>query len=261
MAEQTRTGLLQAFRCCKLTLANGIVSSDRKDITPLVAHAHDGTDDQKQQAARTLWGLAQGSDDKVAIANAGGIVPLVALARDGTNEQKTNAAGALASLAVNDDNKVAIANAGGIAPLLALAREGTRDQKTSAAVALANLAHNAESRLVIEQQASGMITPLVALSRGGTASQKTFATHSLEQLACDADNQAAIARANGRYASIKLAEMSGMNALSAFLASPREARPVASQLPGIKDSFRARLLHLPCVVRPPVAKDLRVGYG
>ena len=107
-------------------------------ITPLVALARDGTDEQKGLAAHALGNLALGvpwgsshsarrsANDQVAIVRAGGIIPLVAFARDGTDEQKGLAACALGNLASDsDDNQVAIAQAGGIMPLVALAHEGT----------------------------------------------------------------------------------------------------------------------------------------
>ena len=61
-----------------------------------------GTDEQKQQAAGALRSHAVNADNKVAIADAGGIKLLVELARSGTAEQKEQAAGALRNLADPD---------------------------------------------------------------------------------------------------------------------------------------------------------------
>ena len=72
----------------------------------------DGTDAQKEKAARALANLALTDDNQVAIAQAGGIAPLVALARGGTHEQKEAAAAALSILAHNKDNMAVIAQAG-----------------------------------------------------------------------------------------------------------------------------------------------------
>jgi len=101
-----------------------------------------GSPAAREDAAKALRSLACNDDNKVAIAEAGGIAPLVALARDGTDGQKEAAAAALRRLAFNADNKVAIAAAGGIAPLVALARGGTDGQKKQAADALWRLSNN-----------------------------------------------------------------------------------------------------------------------
>jgi hypothetical protein len=123
-----------------------VLAKDGTDITELVALVRDGTDEQKQYAAGALNSLACNYDDdnKIPIAQAGGIPPLVALVRDGNDAQKQYAAAALGSLAVNADNKIAIAKAGGIPPLVALVRDGNADGKAegvNAADALCTLAN------------------------------------------------------------------------------------------------------------------------
>ena len=111
-------------------------------IPPLVSLARDGTEGQREQAARALGALAHNDNNAVSIAHAGGIPPLVSLARGGTERQREDAAYALCNLAVNDNNKVSIAQAGGIPPLVSLARDGTEGQREEAAAALRNLADN-----------------------------------------------------------------------------------------------------------------------
>ena len=92
------------------------------------------------------------ADNKVAIAEAGGIPQLVALLRDGTDAQKASAAVALCQLAVIDDNRIPIAKAGGIPLLVALVREGTDKQKEHAALALSALAYQcADNQIAIAQ--------------------------------------------------------------------------------------------------------------
>ena len=119
------------------------------DITELVAMVRNENDEEEQTAARALWNLAANADNKIAIAQAGGIPPLVALVRDGTAAQKANAARALAKLALNAENKTAISEAGGIPPLVALVRDGNDEQKRIAAGALGNLAHSAANKIAI----------------------------------------------------------------------------------------------------------------
>ena len=150
--------ILLVLGCCARVLAEDSSSNDEGTaplvalLTPIVALARDGTEDEKVQAARKLAILARDDDDQVAIAEAGGIAPLAALAR-GTDEQETFAAAALAHLALSADNQVAITQAGGVTPLVALllvalARDGADEQKTRAAGALASLSYdNADNQV------------------------------------------------------------------------------------------------------------------
>ena len=80
-------------------------------IKPLVALVRDGDDEQKEVAAGALENLADCADNKIPIAQAGGIPPLVALVRDGNDAQKRIAASALQNLAANADNHILIAQA------------------------------------------------------------------------------------------------------------------------------------------------------
>jgi len=157
---ETRDGalILLVLGCCARVYAEGLNDEGTAPLvallTPIVALARDGTDDEKTQAARKLSILARDDDNHVAIAAAGGIAPLAALAR-GTDEQETFAAAALAHLALSADNQVAITQAGGITPLVAillvaLARDGAAEQKTKAAAALASLSFdNADNRVAL----------------------------------------------------------------------------------------------------------------
>ena len=102
-------------------------------------------------AAAVLALLSFDNDDnKVTIAQAGGIPPLVALTRSSTDLEKLAGAEALMHLASgNNDNRVAIAQAGGIAPLVALALGGSGEHKRCARGALEELARNADNKVAI----------------------------------------------------------------------------------------------------------------
>jgi hypothetical protein len=117
----------------------------------LVKLAVSGTEPQKANAAAALANLAYLPENKIAIADAGGIPPLVALATSGTDHQKVNAAGALKNLADNNDpNRLAIAKAGGVAALVWLTRAGTEKQRLYASRALRNLAANSTVKAQID---------------------------------------------------------------------------------------------------------------
>jgi hypothetical protein len=167
MAERRGGALiLVVLGCCARVYAERSSPNDEGTaplvalLTPIVALARDGTDNEKTEAARKLSILARDDDNQVAIAEAGAIAPLAALAR-GTDEQETFAAAALAHLALSADNQVAITQAGGITPLVAillvaLARDGAAEQKTKATAALASLAFGNADNQVALAEASGI---------------------------------------------------------------------------------------------------------
>ena len=165
-------------------------------IDPLVKLL-DGTDRQKEYAAEALWELSEKNhDNQVAIVNAGAIDPLVELVRSGTDDQQANAAGTFLALAENNhDNQVVIVNAGAIDLLVELVRSGTDPQQTNAAGALWSLAKNNHDNQVAIAKA-GAIVPLVTILKTGTAFQKQNAADALKNLAEDnPDNQNAIVEA------------------------------------------------------------------
>jgi len=86
----------------------------------------EGDDAAKTAAVRALGDLAYSNENnKVLIAEAGGIPPLVDLLRNGNAEAKLEAARALCNLAFNNAaNQVQIAEAGGIPLLVELVRNG-----------------------------------------------------------------------------------------------------------------------------------------
>jgi hypothetical protein len=108
----------------------------------LVGLARDGTDEQKEGAAKALSELVAGNGMyKELIRSAGGIHVLVGLAKSGTAKQKENASRALTDVALeNRRNRTAVRECGGIAVLVGLAGLGTDTEKEIAAGALAVLA-------------------------------------------------------------------------------------------------------------------------
>ena len=83
--------------------------------------------DNGNEAAAALSNLAVNDDNRVAIAEAGGIERLVKLLRTATPLGRM--AAALNNLALNDQNRAAIAEAGAIDHLVMLARDGETAQE------------------------------------------------------------------------------------------------------------------------------------
>ena len=182
-----------------------------EEIEGLVRALGEGDDAAKIAAAGALGALAlvtharRSKDNKVLIAEAGGIPPLVQLLRDGTAEAKAQAARALGRVAYYlNDNQILIAEAGGIPPLVDLLRSGSAmgPAKFHAAWALWNLAHNVANKDLIA--AAGGIPPLVELLRDGMDA-KSWAAAALRHLAVNNDaNAVAIAATAGFEALVQL---------------------------------------------------------
>jgi len=149
----------------------------------LVEQLRDGTDAQKEEAARELYKLADDDDaGKLAIVNIGSVPLLVALMRDGTKEQQETAADALWSLTFVSAGVAAMMALDVIPMLVAWAKKGGKWKKEKAAFLLWGLAaQSRETDTVIQRE--GGIPALVALVRDGTQWQKTWAMYALRSLA------------------------------------------------------------------------------
>jgi len=169
----------------------------------------EGDDAAKTAAVRALGDLAYSNENnKVLIAEAGGIPPLVDLLRNGNAEAKLEAARALCNLAFNNAaNKVLIAEAGAIPPLVELVRDGSAEAKLQAAGALHFLARNYDNKALIAE--AGGIAPLVDLLRNGSAEVgKLLAADALYEVGGRGNNHAnavAIAVTVGIEALLELA--------------------------------------------------------
>jgi len=178
--------------------ANQVALAAAGGIPPLVALLREGTEKQKEKAAKAMSYLAFTRDIKLAIIEAGGITPLVALVRDGTDMQKENAMAALLKLLfyMHNDNPIvwkdaaiAIGLAGAIPPLVDLVRDGTDAQKEYAVQVLKGVTSEfymprgqPENMFKFAALNAGAIAPLVALVRNGTEIQKECAAATLSQL-------------------------------------------------------------------------------
>ena len=176
-------------------------------IAAHVRALREGDDASKTAAARELGSLAWSSsnpENKVLIAQAGGIEPLVQLLHDGSAVAKVRAVRALGSLAWNDANKVLIAEAGGVPPLVELLRDGGPHGKQEAAAALRILSRNNANKALITE--AGGIPLLVQFLRDGNLGAKSEARCALYNLALNNDaNAVAIAAAVGFEALVQLA--------------------------------------------------------
>ena len=141
------------------------------EIEGLVRALREGDDAMKLAAAQRLGDLASPysvwcSNNRVLIAEAGGIAPLVDLLRDKSATAKHFAGRALGYLAHDNGNKVLIAEAGGIPLLVDLLRDGSAGDKEEAAWALGNLARNNDANALAIALAVGLEAFVELAQRG-----------------------------------------------------------------------------------------------
>ena len=176
---------------------------------------------QSSLAAEAVWRMSEDhADNKVAIAELGGIGPLVGMLGSEAVKPElcTNAAGALASLSRdNMENQSAIARTGAIAPLCSLVREASMETKEQSASALWALSvDNSANKATIAKL--GGIEPLVGLLVTGTTVTSTkMAAGALSSLAAKhTDNRQSISKRLVALLNSKGAERAGraLDALS-----------------------------------------------
>lgn len=131
--------------------ANKVLIRIAGGIAPLVDLVQDYT-----FAAATLSNLAVDAENRVAIAQAGGIEKLIAQVRNGHGAWRADAAAALNNLALDDTNRSAIAAAGGIESLVLLARDGGAEEQLHATNALRVLVVNNDENLVAVSKAAAL---------------------------------------------------------------------------------------------------------
>ncbi|KAL8117682.1 hypothetical protein AgCh_015527 [Apium graveolens] len=132
-------------------------------------------------------------DNRIVIANNGGIPLLVNLLRSTDPTTQENAVTALLNLSINDNNKAAIGNADAIEPLIYVLQSGTPEAKENSAATLFSLSVIEDNKVKIGR--SGAIQPLVDLLGHGTPRGKKDAATALFNLSIFHENKARIVQA------------------------------------------------------------------
>ncbi|KAJ0733052.1 putative U box domain, armadillo-like helical, Zinc finger, RING/FYVE/PHD-type [Helianthus annuus] len=137
-------------------------------------------------------------DNRIVIANCGGIGLLIGLLRSTDEQVQENAVTALLNLSINDNNKSAIANADAIEPLIHVLETGSSEAKENSAATLFSLSVIEDNKIRIGR--SGAIRPLVDLLGNGTPRGKKDAATALFNLSIFHENKARIVQAGAvRY--------------------------------------------------------------
>ncbi|KAL8188515.1 hypothetical protein R6Q57_029803 [Mikania cordata] len=182
------------------------VTENRPDLTgvetqvkKLVEDLSSTSVDVVKKATGELRLLARHNmDNRIVIANCGGISLLIGLLRSTDEQVQENAVTALLNLSINDNNKSAIANADAIEPLIHVLETGSSEAKENSAATLFSLSVIEENKIRIGR--SGAIRPLVDLLGNGTPRGKKDAATALFNLSIFHENKARIVQAGAvRY--------------------------------------------------------------
>ena len=219
----------------------------------------EGDDAAKTAAAQGLSDRAALFENRLLIAEVGGIPPLVELLSAGSAEAKEHVARALGNLALHPANRILISAAGATAPLVELLGDWSAAGKCEAACALRSLACNDANKILIAE--AGAIPPLVQLLHDGRV--KSSAAWALHALVHNNDtNAVAIAVAFGLEAAVVQLARRGLvtfkwHALlsNASIPAKRKAALVVAVLLGgcVPDSARDRV---PDVIKAAIGSYL-----
>uniref|UniRef100_A0A7S1T607 Vacuolar protein 8 n=1 Tax=Tetraselmis chuii TaxID=63592 RepID=A0A7S1T607_9CHLO len=141
----------------------------------------------REGSAKALWNLSYISDNRAAVAEAGGVKLLVDMLRS-DDKDKHAAARALWNLAYSEPNRQLISSAGGVRPLVALLKSDNVKEQEAATKALVNLTQNEAIRREVAE--AGAIGSLGKLVNSRSSSQRAAAARALTNLAMHAENRA-----------------------------------------------------------------------
>lgn len=171
-----------------------IPSAVETQIQNMVQNLRSTSMEVQRDATAELRLLAKHNmDNRIVIANCGGIPLLVNLLRSTDATTQENAVTALLNLSINDNNKAAIGNADAIDPLIYVLKSGTPEAKENSAATLFSLSVIEDNKVKIGR--SGAIEPLVDLLGHGTPRGKKDAATALFNLSIYHENKARIVHA------------------------------------------------------------------
>ncbi|EFJ30092.1 hypothetical protein SELMODRAFT_231208 [Selaginella moellendorffii] len=181
----------------KLSSSHGIDvphATDLVVVEALVQRLATGQLEEKRAAAGELRLLAKRSiENRISIAEAGGIPLLVELLSTQDKRTQEHAVTALLNLSIHDQNKGLIVLAGAIEPIVEVLRGGSMEARENAAATLFSLSVADENKVTIG--ASGAIPTLVDLFNSGSLRGKKDAATALFNLSIYQGNKARAVRA------------------------------------------------------------------
>ncbi|VVB06114.1 unnamed protein product [Arabis nemorensis] len=164
-------------------------SEEQKDEVSLLVEALSSSQlEEQRKSVKQMRLLArENPENRVLIANAGGIPLLVQLLSYPDSGIQENAVTTLLNLSIDEDNKKLISNEGAIPSIIEILQNGNREARENSAAALFSLSMLDENKVTIGL--SNGIPPLVELLQNGTLRGKKDALTALFNLSLNSANK------------------------------------------------------------------------
>ncbi|KAL9332908.1 hypothetical protein Peur_073047 [Populus x canadensis] len=219
--------------------SDGISAELKEEISSLVQNLSSCEFEVRREAIKKIRMLAkENPDNRILIANYGGIPPLVQLLSYQDPNIQEHTVTALLNLSIDETNKKLVAREGAIPAIVEILQHGTNEARENSAAALFSLSMLDENKVLIG--ASNGIRPLVHLLQNGTIRGKKDAATALFNLSLNQTNKSRAIKAGIIPALLHLLEEKNLGmideALSIFLllASHPEGRNEIGKLSFIK---------------------------
>ncbi|SGZ48018.1 CIC11C00000001059 [Sungouiella intermedia] len=164
---------------------------NRDVLEPILILLQSNDTEVQRAACGALGNLAVNNENKVLIAEMGGIEPLIRQMMSPNIEVQCNAVGCITNLATQDENKTKIAKSGALIPLTKLAKSKDIRVQRNATGALLNMTHSFENRQELVN--AGAVPVLVSLLSSEDADVQYYCTTALSNIAVDEQNRKKLA--------------------------------------------------------------------
>ncbi|KAJ6671804.1 U BOX DOMAIN-CONTAINING [Salix viminalis] len=186
--ESIQKWLNSNHRTCPKTGSDGISAELIEEISSLVQNLSSCEFEVRREAIKKIRMLAkENPDNRVLIANYGGIPPLVQLLSYQDSNIQEHAVTALLNLSIDETNKILVAREGAIPAIVEILQHGTNEARENSAAALFSLSMLDENKVLIG--ALHAIRPLVHLLQNGTVRGKKDAATALFNLSLNQTNK------------------------------------------------------------------------
>ncbi|KAJ9704617.1 hypothetical protein PVL29_002936 [Vitis rotundifolia] len=168
--------------------SNGSSIEVKQKISSLVQNLSSSEPDVQRKAIMKIRMLAkENPDNRIRIANRGGIPPLVQLLSYPDSKLQEHTVTALLNLSIDEANKRLIAREGAIPAIIEILQNGTDEARENSAAALFSLSMLDENKVMIGSLNG--IPPLVNLLQNGTTRGKKDAATALFNLSLNQSNK------------------------------------------------------------------------
>ncbi|CAK7329091.1 unnamed protein product [Dovyalis caffra] len=169
-------------------VSDGVSAEHIEEISSLIQNLSLGEFEVRREAIMKIRMLAkENPDNRILIANYGGIPPLVQLLSCQDSKIQEHTVTALLNLSIDETNKRLVAREGAIPAIVEVLQHGTDEARENSAAALFSLSMLDENKVLIG--ALNGIRPLVSLLQNGTVRGKKDAATALFNLSLNQSNK------------------------------------------------------------------------